>query len=78
MPVTKTAARALRSSKRKANVNTRRWTNVETLIRLAKKEKSTDSVKKASAALDRATKEHYIHQNKAARLKSSLSKLITK
>ncbi|OGM27678.1 hypothetical protein A2627_04535 [Candidatus Woesebacteria bacterium RIFCSPHIGHO2_01_FULL_39_28] len=76
MPVTKTAKRALRSSKRKLEVNRLTIAKMEATIRLAKKHKTTVSIKKAISATDIATKKKVIHKNKAARLKSTLSKLI--
>lgn len=78
MPVTKTAKRALRVSQRKAEVNKKILSNLESLIRTAKKEKSEKSVSAAVSAVDRAAKKNFIHKNKAARLKSQLSKLLKK
>ncbi len=75
MPVTKTAKRALRSSEQKASVNTIIIKDLDTAIRQAKKTKSLAAVKKASSLADRAAKKKVIHKNKAARIKSSLSKL---
>lgn len=78
MPVTKTAKRALRSSKKKALVNRVTKTRLEIALRLAQKDKSVKTVKEAISLADRAAKRKIIHQNKAARLKSSLSKLLPK
>lgn len=77
MPITKTAKRALRSSKRKQDVNKAFMTRFEVAIREAKKNKTEDAIKKASSLADRAAKKHIIHKNKASRIKSRLSKLIT-
>lgn len=75
MPVTKTAKRALRSSRRKEIVNKKTVSELESAVRLAKKVKSKEQVLKAVSMTDRAAKKHVIHKNKAARIKSSLSKL---
>ena len=75
MPVTYTAKRALRGSSRKANINTLIISHLEAAIRQAKKTKKQSEIKKALSLADRAAKKKVIHKNKAARIKSSLSKL---
>lgn len=77
MPVTKTAKRAQRSSKRKEIVNKTIKRNLDIAIRAAKKEKNKKSVGTAISLADRAAKKKLIHKNKAAHIKSSLSKLIS-
>jgi ribosomal protein S20 len=69
MPVTVTAKRALRSSKNKAVVK------LEVAMREAKKGKTQKAVRHAMSLADRAAKKRVIHKNKAARIKSSLSKI---
>ncbi len=76
MPVTKTAKRALRSSKRKEVVNQQIRANLEVAIRIAKKRKGAKNISTAISLTDRAAKRNVIHKNKAARIKSSLSKLL--
>jgi ribosomal protein S20 len=76
MPVTKTAKRALRSSKRKRLVNIATKANLEIAIRAAKKKKDIKSVNKAVSLADRAAKKKFIHKNKVAHIKSSLSKIL--
>lgn len=78
MPVTKTAKRALRGSKKKASINNLIRVNLEAAIRVAKKDKSIVKIAKAIALADRAAKKKLIHKNKAARIKSALSKFIPK
>ncbi|MBU0572593.1 30S ribosomal protein S20 [Patescibacteria group bacterium] len=78
MPVTKTAKRALRSSKKKALINRTLKSRLEIAVRLAKKEKSGKTVGEAISLTDRAVKRNIIHRNKAARIKSGLSKLLPK
>lgn len=76
MPVTKTAKRALRGSLRKQKVNKALMSRLEIAIRLAKKDKKDENVITAISLADRASKKKIIHPNKAARIKSSLSKLL--
>ncbi len=75
MPVSKTAKRALRSSKRKAVQNKLIKTRVEVAIRQAKKKKTAKAVKEAISIVDKAAKKKTIHKNRAARIKSQLSRL---
>jgi len=78
MPVTKTAKRALRVSKKKKIANSKDKSNLEIAVRLATKSKKEADIKKASSLADRASKKNVIHKNKAARIKSALSKLLKK
>lgn len=78
MPVTKTAKRALRSSKKKEIVNKLIVSELEVALRQAKKTKNTQKILKAVSLTDRAAKKNVIHKNRAARLKSQLSKLSSK
>ncbi len=78
MPVTKTAKRALRSSKRKEEVNKLIRTNLDIAVRQAKRDKTKKKIITAISLTDRAAKKKIIHRNKAARIKSTLSKLLPK
>lgn len=77
MPVTKTAKRALRSSKKKAFVNKEMRARLEIAIRQANSKSTTKNISTAVSLTDRATKIGLIHRNKAARIKSKLSKLLS-
>jgi len=77
MPVTKTARRALRGSKNKAEVNKLLIKRLEIAIRLAKKSKNQGKVVEAMSLADRASKKGIFHKNKSARIKSQLSRLIS-
>jgi len=77
MPVTKTAKRALRSSKKKSLVNFDIRKKLEIAIRDAKKSKSLEEIKKAISLSDRAVKKNVIHKNKSSRIKKNLTKLIS-
>ena len=78
MPVTKTAKRALRASKRKTQINKLLMQRLEKAIRLAKKSKNAEKARAAISLADRAAKGKTIHKNKAARIKSVLSRLLPK
>ena len=75
MPVTKTAKRALRSSKNKEEMNKLISSELEIAIRKANKAKSPASVRTAISLTDRASKRGLIHKNKASRMKRTLAKL---
>jgi len=75
MPVTKTAKRALRGSKNKTEINKLLVKRLEIAIRVARKSKKSENISLASSLADRAAKKGVIHKNKAARIKSQLSKL---
>lgn len=75
MPVTKTARRALRSSLRKAKINDEILKKLEAAVRIAKRTKTAKSINKAASLADRAAKKGIIHQNKASRIKHTLSTL---
>ena len=51
---------------------------LEIATRLAKKNKSKKAVENAMSLADRAAKKKLIHKNKASRIKSVLSKLLSK
>jgi len=78
MPVTKTAKRAEKSSKRKESINKLVIKRLELAIRKAKKTKASKDIIEAISLSDRASKKRVIHKNKAARIKSTLSKLLAK
>jgi small subunit ribosomal protein S20 len=78
MPVTKTAKRALRGSARKSDLNKLIVSKLEIAIRVAKKSHTEKNIAKATSLADRAAKKHTIHKNKAARIKTTLSKLLPK
>lgn len=82
MPVTRTATRALRKSKNKEKRNRIIKAKIKNTLRKGKKTDSDEKteVKKLLSQtykiLDKAAKEHILHANKAARLKSRLTKKI--
>ena len=76
MPVTKTAKRALRSSKKKGVANRLIISKLEMALRLAKKAPSVKKIQRAISFADKASRKKAIHKNKASRIKSTLSKLL--
>lgn len=76
MPVTKSAKKKLRQDKIRRARNKKIKTNLLLLIKNAKKQPSKKKVLEAIKAIDKAVKKHILHKNKAARIKSSLSKLL--
>lgn len=77
MPLLKNAKKALRSSKRKAIVNSRVKSRMKTAMDAVKASASQETVSEAYSRIDRAVKQNLIHKNKAARLKSQVSKLVS-
>lgn len=77
MPILKNAKKALRVSKRKTVVNQRARSRSKTMIDAFNANPSDENLKKAFSAIDRAQKKNLFHKNKAARLKSQLSKKLT-
>lgn len=76
MPVTRSAKKALRVSRKKAQVNQRIRTAYKAAVKAVRENPTAENLKKATSALDRAAKKGIIHTNKAARLKSRLAKLL--
>lgn len=77
MPIIKSAIKKVRKDKTRTTRNKKREVALRTLVKKAKIGKTTKDLQVAFSALDKAVKVHLIHPNKAARLKSRLSKLIS-
>ena len=78
MPILSSAKKALRQSKRRALVNKRTKSKTKTSIDAFKAKPTSASLEAVYSAVDRAAKKNIFHKNKAARLKSRLSKLLKK
>lgn len=76
MPITSSAIKALRQDKKRAISNRRIRSKAKTSMDIFRKAPSQDLLSGAFSAIDRAAKKHVFHKNKAARLKSALSKLV--
>lgn len=78
MPVIKSAKKKLRQDRRKTLQNKSLENLFKKMVKVAQKNPSEGNIKKAVKALDKAAKKNIIHKNKAARIKSTLSKLLGK
>lgn len=76
MPIIAQAAKKLRHDRKRKRQNDRSRKLLSQAVKGARKAPSPKTLSLAFAALDKATKTHLIHKNKASRLKSRLSKLI--
>jgi len=76
MPITSSALKALRQAKKHTELNRTFRTRIKSTVDAMKKTPTAERLTDAFSALDRAVKKHILHKNKAARLKSSLSRLM--
>lgn len=74
MPIIKSAIKKLRKDKIRTARNKAKKENLKDLIKKARLQKTPENLRVVYSALDKAVKTNLIHQNKAARLKSRLSK----
>ncbi|MEK7517654.1 MAG: 30S ribosomal protein S20 [Patescibacteria group bacterium] len=75
MPIIRSAKKKLRKDKKRERFN-KRFTNIlNSSMKKAKKLPSEKNITEAISVLDKSAKKNIIHKNKAARLKSKLSKL---
>lgn len=66
----------MRQDKKRTAHNLEIKNNMRKLIKDLRRAPSQDKYNKVASSLDKAVKTHFIHANKASRLKSRLSKLI--
>ncbi|MEK7120634.1 MAG: 30S ribosomal protein S20 [Patescibacteria group bacterium] len=85
MPITKSAKKALRASKKRRESNLHRKDNmksafkeVERFVKEGKKKEAIEALSRAYKAIDKATKRGVIKKNTAARKKSKLSAKVNK
>ncbi|HEX8965834.1 MAG TPA: 30S ribosomal protein S20 [Patescibacteria group bacterium] len=76
MPVTKSAKKKLRKDIGRTLINSKIERELKELIKEAKTAKTEKAVIAAVKATDKAAKNRILHKNKAARIKSSLSKIL--
>ena len=83
MPITQSAKKALRGSKRKKIINDRRMKEmksvikkIEKLVKAGSKEDAKKTLPAAYQAINKAAKINIVNKNNAARKKSRLAKLI--
>lgn len=77
MPLLKHAKKKLKQDKRRTEDNLKIKNTFKKLIKKAKANPSKEATSAAYQAIDKAAKQNIIHENKAARLKSSLVKSIS-
>lgn len=78
MPITKQAEKKLRHDKKRAMKTAKQRSDLREVIKQLRKKPTKKGLDGAFKVLDKAAKLNVIHANKAARLKSRLSKLIKK
>lgn len=74
MPLIQSAIKKVRKDKKRTARNKKREILLKSLVEKARANKTAKNLQAAFSALDKAAKVHLIHPNKAARLKSRLSK----
>ena len=78
MPVIKSAKKKLRQDVKRTFKNKKVKVTLKSVVKKTKENVTAESLKLAFQAADRAAKNHVIHKNKAARIKSRLAKLLSK
>lgn len=76
MPVIKSAKKKLRQDRKRAVRNKKIKNLLKSLIKNVKNKPSKKKALEAIKIADKAVKKHVLHKNKAARIKSGLSKLL--
>lgn len=76
MPIIKSAIKKVRKDKTRTARNKKRELNLKSLVKKTRAEKGAKNLQAVFSALDKAVKVNLIHKNKAARLKSNLSKSV--
>lgn len=77
MPVIKSARKKLRKDRIRTKRNKNQTDILKTALKKAKKTPTQKSIREAVSMLDKAVKKKLMHKNKASRIKSKLSKLIS-
>lgn len=75
MPITKSAKKALRQTRRRTVKNKNWKQKLKSAIKKAETQKSKETISYAFKIIDKAAKVGIIHKNKAGRIKSRISKL---
>lgn len=76
MPITKQAAKKLRRDRKTGIRNSRVRRLLRESVKSVRKHPTVKALSLATKLLDKAAKTHIVHKNKAARLKSRLSRLL--
>lgn len=78
MPVTKQARKKLRKDIKREKKNVEVKAKFKKTLKNSRKNPTAKKLSEASKVLDKAAKNNVIHKNKAARLKSRLTRLASK
>lgn len=78
MPILKSAIKKLRKDRKRTLINRKKKEMLKKLVKQAVKGKTAVNIKRAVSFVDKMAKVHLIHKNKASRLKSRLSRLVSK
>lgn len=77
MPIIESAIKKMRKDSKRRKINHAQKEKLKVLVKTAQKEPAEKNIKAAISFVDKAAKTNLIHANKAARLKSRLSRLST-
>lgn len=75
MPVIKSAKKKLRQDRKREKLNNILRNSLKKALKEADKSKNSEKIRKAVSFVDKSVKKGLMHKNKAARIKSRLSKL---
>lgn len=78
MPVIRSAKKKLKVDRKRESDNKKTKSFINFVIKKAQVKPTPEKIQKAFRAIDKGVKKNIFHKNKAARIKSRLSKLIDK
>lgn len=78
MPIIKSAIKKMRQDAKRRKNNLKLLNHAKAMVKKMRKNPSKKSLIEAYKALDKAVKDRVIHKNRAARVKSRLSHLLSK
>ena len=78
MPVIRSAKKKLRVDKKRESTNKKTKALINFIIKKTQRKPTPENMKKAFKAIDKGVKRDIFHKNKGARMKSKLSKLVSK
>jgi len=78
MPVIKGAKKKLKVDRKRESANKKAESLINLVIKKAQRKPIPENMQKAFRAIDKGVKKDIFHKNKAARIKSRLSKLVAK
>ena len=78
MPNIKSAKKRMRSNAKKADINKLVYGSMKTAVKKFEKDNTNDNLNIALQRIDKAKNSGLVHKNKAARLKSRLTKAVNK